>query len=1112
MRLDDDQRAVIACEAPVVRVLAGPGTGKSTVAVELVADRVRRGLVAADRALLLTSSRLAAADLRERVTARLGTTTTQPLARTHQALGFGILRRAAVLRGDPVPVLLSGSEQDTILKELLAGHAEGAVPGPQWPEVVREALSTRGFRAELRDLLMRAVERGLEPADLARLGRVKDRPEWVGAAEVLLEYDQVTAFSRPGAYDPAWILSAAADLLLDDPDALARVREDVGLIVVDDAQELTVSAARLLQVILTGRSGRRGRALPSGAPRPQLVLLGDPDSTVQGFRGADPTLLAQGWHDLFGDGAELVLRRRHRQPPELADVTARVARAIGAVGGASHRVAPRPPAERPDGAPATSPATTATTTPFTTATTTPATASSIPPATTPTTVAAPTSAVEVALLRNVAQEAAFLAARLRRAHLVDQVPWSQMAVVVRGGGRVAALRRVLAAQGVPVAATTTEIPLRDQSAARALLLLLDAVLGLARGEDDPLDADRAADLMGSVLVGLDVVAQRRVRRAVRRARAGSVGYATERPGPARDELVTLLLADPQLDALDLDALDLDALDLDALDLDAHSIEAVARLRAALRSGVQAAARDGDGWRADTTAEQVLWACWSALQLAEPWRRSALAGGASGARADQHLDSVVALFAAAESFTERLPGAGPQAFVDQILAQDVPADSLVAAAPTDHVLTLTTPAGAAGRQWRVVAVAGLQEGVWPDLRLRGSLLGSEELVDVVAGRDGTVQAAQRAVRDDETRLLHVAVSRATERLLVTAVSSDDEQPSAYLELIDPRDDEHPRPVAHLPRPMSLGGIVAELRQQCLHVDPEVRGAAADRLALLARAGVAAADPATWWPLRALSDDRPVVPDEGPVRVSPSQLEGFAECSLRWLLLSRGGDAVAKPTAALGTLVHEIAAELGDADAATYQAELDRRFDELGLPPDTFATRHQRRRAEQMLERLATYTTTLQQAGWQLVGHELDARFDVGRAQVRARVDRLERDDEGHLRVVDLKTAGTPPADTTIASNAQLAAYQVAVEEGAFDELVGRARSGGAALLQLGTKAKSHKVQHQPPVAAADDPRWAHDLLTETAEQMGGAAFGARVGPHCRYCQVKSSCPLRATEDE
>ncbi|WP_284283521.1 hypothetical protein [Arsenicicoccus piscis] len=134
---------------------------------------------------------------------------------------------------------------------------------------------------------MRAVERGLEPADLARLGRVKDRPEWVGAAEVLLEYDQVTAFSRPGAYDPAWILSAAADLLLDDPDALARVREDVGLIVVDDAQELTVSAARLLQVILTGRSGRRGRALPSGAPGPSWCCWATPTAPCRA--SAEPT-------------------------------------------------------------------------------------------------------------------------------------------------------------------------------------------------------------------------------------------------------------------------------------------------------------------------------------------------------------------------------------------------------------------------------------------------------------------------------------------------------------------------------------------------------------------------------------------------------------------------------------------------------------------------------------------------------------------------------------------------------------------------------------------------------------------------------------------------------
>ena len=96
---------------------------------------------------------------------------------------------------------------------------------------------------------MRAVEHGVEAPRLAELGHLHDRPEWVAAATVLDEYDEVTALSQPGAYDPAWILTAAADLLDDDPEALARLRDDVRLIVVDDAQELTWAAARLLRTI-----------------------------------------------------------------------------------------------------------------------------------------------------------------------------------------------------------------------------------------------------------------------------------------------------------------------------------------------------------------------------------------------------------------------------------------------------------------------------------------------------------------------------------------------------------------------------------------------------------------------------------------------------------------------------------------------------------------------------------------------------------------------------------------------------------------------------------------------------------------------------------------------
>ncbi|MBD3784202.1 MAG: DNA polymerase III subunit alpha, partial [Micrococcales bacterium] len=207
--LDTAQRAAVDADAAVVRVLGAPGTGTSTVAVERVVRAVREG-APADSCLLLAPTRLAAARLRDVVTARLGGTTTTPLARTHQSFGFGLLREAAALVGDPAPRLLSGPEQDVILRELLAGHADGTAPAPPWPASVTAALPTRGFRSELRDLLMRALELGLRPADLDALGREHGVPEWVAGAVVLGEYEDVTALSAPGAWDPATVLTAAA--------------------------------------------------------------------------------------------------------------------------------------------------------------------------------------------------------------------------------------------------------------------------------------------------------------------------------------------------------------------------------------------------------------------------------------------------------------------------------------------------------------------------------------------------------------------------------------------------------------------------------------------------------------------------------------------------------------------------------------------------------------------------------------------------------------------------------------------------------------------------------------------------------------------------------------
>ncbi|HEU4491480.1 MAG TPA: UvrD-helicase domain-containing protein, partial [Jiangellales bacterium] len=330
--LDEAQQRVVDHRGGPLLVLAGPGTGKTTTVVEHVVSRVERDALPPESVLVLTFSRRAATELRERITLRLARTVREPVARTVHSYAFGLLRREAVLRGEPVPRLLSGAEQDLLVRDLLRGDLE-EFAGAGWPERLLPALRTDGFARELRDLLQRAAERGVDPQRLRSLGRRHDRADWVAAAGFSEQYAGVTALRHPPALDPAELVRAAVDLLAGDPAVLERERAERAVVVVDEYQDSDPSQEALL-VLLAG-GGR------------DLVAVGDPDQSIYAFRGADlegVRRFPERFRTAGGEPAPVVtLGTSRRCGPVLLQATRRVAARLGGAGGHRSLVACPPP-------------------------------------------------------------------------------------------------------------------------------------------------------------------------------------------------------------------------------------------------------------------------------------------------------------------------------------------------------------------------------------------------------------------------------------------------------------------------------------------------------------------------------------------------------------------------------------------------------------------------------------------------------------------------------------------------------------------------------------------------------------------------------------------------
>jgi superfamily I DNA/RNA helicase/RecB family exonuclease len=1059
-RLDDAQQRVVGHAGGPLLVLAGPGTGKTTTIVEAVVDRVARRAIDPGRVLVLTFSRKAAAELRERITLRLDRTVRQPLAMTFHSYAYALVRREYALAGEQPPILLPGPEQLLEVRRLLRGEA--ADGGAGWPERLRPALGTRGFAAELRDFLLRAAERGLDGSGLTALGRAHGRDDWVAAGRFLDSYAARFDLAPVPAYDYAEIIRIAGALLRRGA-VRAREREAYDVVLVDEYQDTDPAQEELL-IQLAG-DGR------------ELIAVGDPDQSIYAFRGADVDAIRR-----FQD--------RFRTPDgRPADVVAlSTCRRSGAVLlAASRRVAARLPraAASQDAA-----------------------ASRAHRQLVPLDGAGPCR-VQIITAASATQEAAVIADALRRGHLIDGIAWSRMAVLVRSAVRQAPLlQRTLSAAGVPAHVAGDELPLTFEPGTRPLLRLITCAL-----RPEALDEQAAAELLTGPFGGTDALGLRRLRRGlVAAARAaGQPPPAEPLAGALRDprELVQAGWpgGGPEMES---------AVPAERA---AGPEVAAARKIAALLEVARQAEQDG-------TPHEVLWAVWDASGLAEQWQAASAAGGARGAVADADLDAVVALFDAAARFTARLPHSSTRLFIDGLAGQEIAAETLAQQAPPADAVSVLTAHRAKGLEWDLVVVAGVQEGSWPDLRQRGSMLDMDALIDVMAGREAgtgsreaggrstgasahrTEAAAAAAARllAEERRLFYVAVTRARRDLIVTAVGAEDaeERPSRFLAELAGDEIEIERVAGAERHWLSLPALTADLRRSAADValPASVRSAAAYQLARLAAAGVRGASPRQWYALTELTAAGERIP--GSAHISPSRVETFTRCGLRWLLEAAVG--VRSPGVAqhLGIVIHAAAALAAEgADDGEVAKRVDELWQHLDFGSSWYSAR-QRAKAEVMV---AKFLEWHRRNPRELVAVEHQLRVSMGEITITGQVDRLERDDDGAAIIVDLKTGTGRPSDSELDRHPQLGVYQLAVLLGAFEQF-GLAEPGGAELVQIGNAAlkASVRVQAQRGLRSDPDPEWARDLVETVAAGMAGPVFRATANPGCRVCPVASSCPV------
>ena len=1033
--LNARQRAVVdAARSGDVIARGAPSSGRSTCALAVFEQAASRGR----SALILAPDRTRADVLTPRAQG-LGPDVVRPV-RTPASFAYQVVATWRTQRDVPLEgvELVTGAAQDQMLADALE-----SVDAP-WPQDIGPQMRAMpAFRAELRNLVARAGEAGMDASALSEAGARFGRPEWQGAGAIIAALEEGPEHSpeypQTLRVDLSRIQALAADLInaweQDAPSRGVQTPCPVpDVVIVDDLQDCTPSTLRLLEA-----------CRDAGA---RIVAFSDSDVAVAGYRGGEPHLDRRLASLL---GVEIV---ELGQVYDMSRAVRELARQACARIAQSGSPARREASVSED---------------------------------------APQGLLVTHLGATPSQMGALIARALRAHHLHEGIDFSDQVVIVRSSSMVAETSRYLARGGVPVAGGGRAFDFATQPTTR---LLLDLVT-MPTGQSDTEAAARrelAERLLPSPLVRADALAVHRLLRRLNAARAQAAEEAGDEAAPIPLTMADLV-SDPQTWRPALEH---------AEQAGGRRARAVAMLARPLETAVRLWELGCSG---SARPQERLWSLWEASGVAGEWRSRAIASDQSSGWYDDQLDAVVALLRVADVWEQRNPAGSAVRFASELLAGSVPIDTISRVGVRPGGVEVLTPAQAMGRHWQVVVLAGLQDGAWPNLRLRDRILRADLLADAGAGRvavgeDGreelidSTRAARRAVLDDEYRLFVAAVTRSRSIVHAGAVRSEDAAPSVFFDLVarlagTPRENDIV-PVDTVEAPLSLSGHIADLRARAANPDePADAQLAATLLALMAREGIASAQPHRWLG----AGGTPTTDEEytGAITLSPSQFERALACPLRWFLTTIGADAPSNAAASLGTLIHAVAEEHPHGTPEELTEALEARIEELGYNLDTWAGRVADRHARDIVNNFASYVIGV--PGEVTVEQTVSA--EVEGVTIRGRMDRLEHVDEG-VRVTDLKTGKSGYSAKTVPDNPQLAAYQMAM-------LASGERVAGARIALLG--GDKPKYFDQPRLEGQVLEEW-HDKLRSVSADARGPYFEARPSDAaCAYCSFDRLCPAR-----